>query len=103
MGRQFMVAVMNFVGFWVIGVVLGYVLTFSLGLGLPGLWWGLAAGLTSVAAFGAVVVARTDWEEQVHAVRKRLSVSAKDQKGDAEAFDAVVVEPPMVENMSHAD
>ncbi len=36
-------------GYWVIGFPTGYWLAFHAGLGASGLWWGLAAGLTSVA------------------------------------------------------
>jgi len=36
-------------GYWVIGFPTGYVLAFHFGMGAPGLWWGLAAGLASVA------------------------------------------------------
>jgi MATE family multidrug resistance protein len=36
-------------GYWVIGFPTGYTLAFHFGLGARGLWWGLAAGLASVA------------------------------------------------------
>ncbi|MFC0573256.1 MATE family efflux transporter [Paraburkholderia solisilvae] len=36
-------------GYWGIGFPTGYVLAFHFGLGARGLWWGLAAGLASVA------------------------------------------------------
>jgi len=36
-------------GYWGVGFPTGYVLAFHAGLGAQGLWWGLAAGLTSVA------------------------------------------------------
>lgn len=35
----------NLVGHWVVGLPLGYLLCFSAGLGVVGLWWGLSAGL----------------------------------------------------------
>lgn len=35
----------NLVSFWGIGLPLGYFLAFTLGWGLPGLWWGLATTL----------------------------------------------------------
>ncbi len=37
-------------GYWGIGFPTGYLLAFHAGLGARGLWWGLAAGLASVAA-----------------------------------------------------
>jgi MATE family multidrug resistance protein len=36
-------------GYWAIGFPTGYTLAFHFGLGARGLWWGLAAGLASVA------------------------------------------------------
>jgi multidrug resistance protein, MATE family len=36
-------------GYWGIGFPIGYVLAFHFGLGARGLWWGLAAGLSTVA------------------------------------------------------
>jgi MATE family multidrug resistance protein len=35
----------NLAGHWLFGLPLGYVLCFSTGLGVVGLWWGLSAGL----------------------------------------------------------
>jgi MATE family multidrug resistance protein len=40
----------NLAGFAVAGLPLGAWLCFSLGLGAPGVWWGLTAGLAAVAA-----------------------------------------------------
>ena len=37
--------VTNLAGHWFVGLPLGYVLCFPLGLGVIGLWWGLSAGL----------------------------------------------------------
>ncbi|MCA8954410.1 MAG: hypothetical protein KDE27_33200, partial [Planctomycetes bacterium] len=42
--------VANVLGFWLFGLPLGCVLTFGLGFGPAGLWWGLVAGLFAVAA-----------------------------------------------------
>ena len=35
----------NLVGHWLVGLPLGYLLCFRLGLGVVGLWWGLSVGL----------------------------------------------------------
>ena len=35
----------NLAGHWLIGLPLGYVLCFVVGLGVIGLWWGLSTGL----------------------------------------------------------
>jgi len=43
--------VANILGFWLVGLPTSLVLGFRLGFGPQGLWWGLVAGLVSVAAF----------------------------------------------------
>jgi len=43
-------AVIAFLGYWVIGLPVGLLLAFPMGLGPRGLWWGLTLGLASVAA-----------------------------------------------------
>ncbi len=49
MGRTRPAAVLNFVGYFVIGIPLGYFLGLHSTLGLAGVWLGYAAGLTVVA------------------------------------------------------
>jgi MATE family multidrug resistance protein len=48
----------NLAGHWLVGLPIGSALCFGLGLGAPGLWIGLAAGLASVALSLGVVWAR---------------------------------------------
>lgn len=49
----------NLAGHWFIGLPLGYVLCFSFGLGVVGLWWGLSMGLIICGAALLVVWARS--------------------------------------------
>ncbi len=49
MGQTRPTAVANLVGYYVLGLPLGWWLTFERGLGLPGLWWGVALGVAVVA------------------------------------------------------
>ena len=49
MGRTLPAALMNLVGYWGLALPLAYWMTFSLGLGLRGVWWGIALGLALVA------------------------------------------------------
>jgi len=44
-------AVFNFVGYYVLALPIGAGLAFTAGLGVAGLWWGLAIGLAVVAVF----------------------------------------------------
>jgi len=39
----------TFVSYWIIALPLGYVLGFTLGFGINGIWWGLLTGLTVAA------------------------------------------------------
>ena len=54
MGRQTTVAYRNLLGFWVIGIPCGALLTFVANLGLQGLWWGLTVGLTMTTFISVV-------------------------------------------------
>jgi MATE family multidrug resistance protein len=49
MGRTRPAAVFNLIGYWVLGLPFGAWLAFRAGMGLAGIWWGLAAGLAVVA------------------------------------------------------
>jgi MATE family multidrug resistance protein len=51
--------VVNIIGFWLIGFPTSLVLGFTLGYGPQGLWWGLVAGLTTVATF---LLIRVSWK-----------------------------------------
>ena len=59
MGRPKAGAIVNLLGFYVIGLPLAWVLAFPMGLGVVGIWWGLAAGLGGVAIMLYVWVMRT--------------------------------------------
>lgn len=49
MGRTRFAMASNVLGYYVVGLPFGVWLTFRCGLGLPGIWWGLFAGLFFVA------------------------------------------------------
>jgi len=59
MGRPQAGAIVNLVGFYVIGLPLAWLLAFPAGLGIIGIWWGLAAGLGGVAFMLCIWVIRT--------------------------------------------
>jgi len=54
-GRTRPAAVFNLIGYYALGLPLGWWLAFERGLGVSGLWWGLSAGL------GAVALALVAW------------------------------------------
>jgi MATE family multidrug resistance protein len=49
----------NFVGYWLFGLPIGYVLCFHLGLGVRGLWWGLTMALIVIS-----LVLLAEWNKQ---------------------------------------
>ncbi len=60
---------MNILSYWIIGLSLGYWLTFVRGLGPAGMWWGMIAGL-SVGA--TLLTARFFWRSG-RAIRDAVS------------------------------
>lgn len=79
MGRQTTVAVRNLLGFWVIGIPCGALLTFVAGVGLSGLWWGLTVGLTVTTLISVADLARVDWKAEV------VKAAHRARMGDEEA------------------
>ncbi|HEB89171.1 MAG TPA: MATE family efflux transporter [Deltaproteobacteria bacterium] len=59
MGRPRAGAIVNLIGFYGLGLPLAWLLAFPGGLGVVGIWWGLAAGLGGVAGMLSLWVART--------------------------------------------
>jgi MATE family multidrug resistance protein len=41
---------LSLIGYWIVGLPTALLLAFPLGLGAPGIWWGLTAGLATTAA-----------------------------------------------------
>jgi MATE family multidrug resistance protein len=52
-------AIIALIGYWVLGLPLAYFVAFRLQRGPEGLWWGLTAGLMSVAVLFLIRIART--------------------------------------------
>ncbi|KAG9074858.1 hypothetical protein FS749_013527 [Ceratobasidium sp. UAMH 11750] len=65
-------AISNFTGYYIIGIPLGFYLAFWRGLGLKGLWIGLAAALVFVASVLWATVLWLDWDIQVKEAKERV-------------------------------
>jgi MATE family multidrug resistance protein len=57
MGRTRPVAIFNLFGYWALALPLAYWLAFPMGMGVPGIWWGLCLGLGVVAVMVMVWIA----------------------------------------------
>ncbi len=74
-GRQAAGAGINMVSYYVIGIPIGLVLTFTrINLGLAGLWLGLTIALLFGSAGMIWLISITDWEWEVKKVQLRMAV-----------------------------
>ncbi|XP_067571531.1 multidrug and toxin extrusion protein 2 [Pseudorca crassidens] len=73
-GRQAFGAVVNAVTYYVIGLPLGIVLTFVVGLGITGLWLGMLACVCLAAAAFVTYTACMDWKRAAEEVQKRVGL-----------------------------
>ncbi|KAJ1028354.1 hypothetical protein NDA16_001524 [Ustilago loliicola] len=86
-GRQAAGAGINMVSYYIIGIPIGLVLTFTrINLGLAGLWWGLTIALLFGSAGMIWLIGITDWEWEVKKVQLRMAV---DDPGAAAAAHGV--------------
>ncbi|GIL81052.1 hypothetical protein Vretimale_9243 [Volvox reticuliferus] len=76
-GHQHMTAVFNFTGFWVCGVLMGYLLCFKAGLGLNGLWAGISSGDTATGIMNLVAMSRIRWRREADKAVARLKALAQ--------------------------
>jgi Na+-driven multidrug efflux pump len=80
LGRQKLVFWLAILGFWVLGVPLGAILTFAVGLGVVGIWWGFAIGVYLASVIGIWRLRRVDWDHEAKKTLKRLSSVVSTQR-----------------------
>ncbi|SPO22237.1 uncharacterized protein UTRI_02247_B [Ustilago trichophora] len=74
-GRQAAGAGINMVSYYIIGIPIGLILTFTrINLGLAGLWWGLTIALLFGSAGMIWLIGITDWDWEVKKVQLRMAV-----------------------------
>ncbi|KAK9848573.1 hypothetical protein WJX84_001989, partial [Apatococcus fuscideae] len=81
LGWQLSIMIFNIVGFWSVGIVTEYYLTFPRGQGLEGLWRGIAAGVFVTCALNLVAVLRIDWSAEARTAQDRLEAMDSARKG----------------------
>jgi len=72
-GQQRIGAIINFTGYYCLGIPIGLYCAFSLKLGLLGLWIGLATALILVSIVEVTIILRLDWQLQAQKARDRLA------------------------------
>ncbi|GLC56361.1 hypothetical protein PLESTB_001096400 [Pleodorina starrii] len=76
-GHQHLTAVFNFAGFWVCGVLLGYLLCFKAGMGVKGLWAGISTGDTATGIMNLTAMSRIRWRKESDKAVARLKALAE--------------------------
>ncbi|XP_024420920.2 multidrug and toxin extrusion protein 2 [Desmodus rotundus] len=90
-GRQAFGALANAIAYYVIGLPLGIVLTFLVGMGIVGLWLGMLACVLLAAAAFVTYTARINWKLAAEEAQKRMGLPQQGKTGTAnEANEASV-------------
>ncbi|VVB06217.1 unnamed protein product [Arabis nemorensis] len=79
-GWQAVVAYVNLVTYYVIGLPIGCVLGFKTSLGVAGIWWGMIAGVILQTLTLIVLTLRTNWNSEVENAAHRLKASANENQ-----------------------
>ncbi|KAF3517311.1 hypothetical protein DY000_02061732 [Brassica cretica] len=79
-GWQAVVAYVNLVTYYVIGLPIGCVLGFKTSLGVAGIWWGMIAGVILQTITLIVLTLRTNWTSEVENAAHRLKASANESQ-----------------------
>lgn len=75
LGRQKLSLILNTLGFWVLAVPIGAILTFPIKMGVFGLWWGFNIGIYSTGLIGFFwMMYRIDWNNETEKAMKRISI-----------------------------
>ncbi|KAF6097171.1 solute carrier family 47 member 2 [Phyllostomus discolor] len=83
-GRQAFGALANAIAYYVIGLPLGIVLTFLVGMGIVGLWLGMLACVLLAAAAFVTYTARINWKLAAEEAQKRMGLPQQGKAGMAD-------------------
>lgn len=72
MGQQALVLLINITSYWTLGLILGYIMAFTLGMGLRGLWYGLLLACLSSASIEMAYFLFTDMEHHMKLAQQRV-------------------------------
>ncbi|GLJ22192.1 hypothetical protein SUGI_0417020 [Cryptomeria japonica] len=74
-GWQALVAYVNLGAYYVIGLPIGIVLGFTLGMGVEGIWWGMTVGVGLQTIILIILTVRTNWNKEVESAERRVEDS----------------------------
>jgi len=73
LGRQNLLLLLNILGYWMLALPAGCLLTFVADTGVFGLWWGFVIGIYSTSAIGIYfLTTKIDWDEEASRAAARL-------------------------------
>ncbi|KAI4308149.1 hypothetical protein L6164_031253 [Bauhinia variegata] len=78
-GWQGVVAYVNLVCYYLIGLPIGCVLGFKTSLGVAGIWWGMICGVLIQTITLIILTARTNWNAEVEKVIVRMKKTAENE------------------------
>ncbi|XP_004303906.1 PREDICTED: protein TRANSPARENT TESTA 12-like [Fragaria vesca subsp. vesca] len=78
-GWQDIVAYVNIICFYIIGLPIGCVLGFKTDMGVSGIWWGMIGGVALQTITLIILTARTNWNAEVVKAADRLKRSASEE------------------------
>ncbi|KAM7540487.1 hypothetical protein Aperf_G00000035350 [Anoplocephala perfoliata] len=81
-GRQFLGAITIFFGYYVVGLPLGFLLTYKLEFGIIGMWMGLATGFFLTDCAYTCYALRTDWMEQSRRAVNNVNINCEGLRND---------------------
>ncbi|KAK9924192.1 hypothetical protein M0R45_032574 [Rubus argutus] len=78
-GWQHVVAYVNLICYYIIGLPIGCVLGFKTNMGVSGIWWGMIVGVVLQTITLILLTARTNWNAEVEKAADRLKRSASEE------------------------
>mmetsp|Transcript_17876 Transcript_17876/g.20646 ORF Transcript_17876/g.20646 Transcript_17876/m.20646 type:complete len:519 (-) Transcript_17876:709-2265(-) len=74
LGQQKLVLALNIIGFWMLGLSIGALLTFVADLDVYGLWWGMNIGIYVSSIVGVLILRFfIDWEHETVKAKERIT------------------------------
>lgn len=79
LGEQRLLFILNVIGFWILAIPSGSLLTFVAKVGVSGLWWGMTIGIYSSSLLGFLLLRfYIDWELATEVAKRRIAVGNQD-------------------------
>jgi MATE family multidrug resistance protein len=82
-GWQAVVAYVNLVTYYIVGLPVGIALGLKTSLGIDGIWWGLILGVALQTLVLIILTARTNWNKEVQSASERVERSQYEKPADS--------------------